>query len=265
MKRIGILDVNVVTEKLVRGLFLAIPDVQLFISPGFSETAQALASEFPCWTMDTNQGVIDEAEIIIINSAADELKNLAETIQLKNHHTIVSLIPGIQTRTLCEQFKHPRCIRLMITNAVEINKSAVFITAASDETLELFSMLGQLIVFTRESDFNIAAVSLCMNSWLYFLADGFQSWFIQNGISEGLARNMVLAGMKDCVEYASNKDSTSLNDLWQTVNFFRDTAHQGIAVLAQQHALAPWKAASDKVLNEIETFHFTQNQGFEDS
>lgn len=55
MKRIGILGDDMLTEKLVSGLFQAVPDAQVFLSPGNSERAQRLAREYPCWTLDNHQ------------------------------------------------------------------------------------------------------------------------------------------------------------------------------------------------------------------
>ncbi len=73
MKRIGILGVDAVNEELIRGLFQAAPGALVFLWPGNSERAQKLAREFPCWTMDNQQSVIDEADIIIISVANDAL------------------------------------------------------------------------------------------------------------------------------------------------------------------------------------------------
>ncbi|WLI75897.1 NAD(P)-binding domain-containing protein [Kosakonia sp. H02] len=112
MAKIGILDVDALTETLLRGLLHAIPDLEVFISPGHCERAQTLAREFPCWTMDTNQEVVDEADIIIISVAADTLDNLAESVQLRSSQTLISLIPGIQIQTLREKFKHSQCVSL---------------------------------------------------------------------------------------------------------------------------------------------------------
>ncbi|WP_047606255.1 NAD(P)-binding domain-containing protein [Rahnella aquatilis] len=67
MKRIGILGIDALAEKWVRGLLQAVPDAQVFLSPGNSERAQRLAREFPCWTLDNHQAVIDEVDIIIIS------------------------------------------------------------------------------------------------------------------------------------------------------------------------------------------------------
>ncbi|MBW5850757.1 MULTISPECIES: NAD(P)-binding domain-containing protein [Yersinia] len=95
MKRIGILGVDALTKELIRGLFQAIPDAQVFLSPGNSERAQRLAREFPCWTQDNHQAVIDEVDVIIISVDPDTLNELSNGVQLRNSHTLIYLMPGI--------------------------------------------------------------------------------------------------------------------------------------------------------------------------
>ena len=100
MKRIGILGVDALTEKLIRGFFQAAPDAQVFLFPANSERAQRLAREFPCWTQDNHQAVIDEVDVIIISVAPDTLNELSGSVQLRNSQTLISLVPGIQSRAL---------------------------------------------------------------------------------------------------------------------------------------------------------------------
>ncbi|WP_249337120.1 hypothetical protein [Serratia plymuthica] len=42
MKRVGILDVDELTEKLARGIFLAVPEAQVFLVSGNNERARRL-------------------------------------------------------------------------------------------------------------------------------------------------------------------------------------------------------------------------------
>lgn len=93
MKRIGILGVNALSEKMVRGLFQAVPDVQVFLSPGNSERAQKLAREYPCWTLDNHQAVIDEVDVIIIDVYPSDLEELANCVRLRSSQTLVWLVP----------------------------------------------------------------------------------------------------------------------------------------------------------------------------
>lgn len=255
MKRTGILDVDVLTEKLVRGLFLATPDAQVFLLSGNNERARKLEREYPCWTLDTYQDVIDEADVIITGVDRHALDEIANKVQLRSTQTLVSLVPGLPTPYLQTLFRHNDCVRLMLTLAAEINKSSVLLTPADQEVQRLFSLLGPLTVLPDESDFDSATVNLCMISGFCFLAEGLQCWLTAKGMADDTARQLVLNGLKDCTEYANFRLSTNqgeLGDLGHDMSSAVPFMLQGIEVLAQMQALTPWRAACDILLSAIQ-------------
>lgn len=252
MKRTGILEVDALTEKLVRGLFLAAPDAQVFLVSGNNERARKLERESPCWTLDTYQDVINEADVIITGVDRHVLDKIANQVQLRSTQTLVSLVPGLPSQSLRKLFRHTDCVRLMLTFAAEINKSSVILTAADQEVQRLFSLLGPLTVLPDESDFDLATVNLCLSSGFYFLAEGLQCWLTAKGMADDTARQLVLNGLKNCAEYASYHTSVNLGDLGRDMSSAAPMVLHGIEVLAQMRALNPWRAASDTLLSAIQ-------------
>lgn len=159
MKRIGILGVDTLTEKLIRELLQAEPEIQMFLSPGNSELAQTLARELPCWTMDNHQAVINEVDVIIISVSAATLKEISNCVQLHPSQTLVSLVPGIQSLTLRHLFRHSDCVRLKLAYSDRVNKSAVILTSADNDIQRLFSPIGPVFVLAEESDFDSTSIS----------------------------------------------------------------------------------------------------------
>lgn len=159
MKRIGILGVDTLTEKLIRELLQAEPEIQMFLSPGNSELAQTLARELPCWTMDNHQAVINEVDVIIISVSAATLKEISNCVQLHPSQTLVSLVPGIQSLALRHLFRHLDCVRLKLAYSDRITKSAVILTSADNDIQRLFSPIGPVFVLAEESDFDSTSIS----------------------------------------------------------------------------------------------------------
>lgn len=251
MKRVGILDVDGLTEKLVRGIFLALPEAQVFLVSGNNERARRLERELPCWTLDNYQDVIDEVDVIITGVDQHALNAIARQVQLRSSQTLVSLVPEIHTQSLRDLFRHADCVRLLLTCAAEINKSNLILTAADEEIQGLFSLLGQLTVLPNDSDFDLATVSLCMNGWFYLFAEGLQGWLAEKGMADEVARRLVLGGLKDCAEYAGHNASIALGDLGSNLPFSEHLPLQGLEVLARMQALNPWRAASETVLSIV--------------
>ena len=105
MKRTGILGLDALTEALVRDLFLADPDAQVFIFPGTGERAQRLSQEFPCWTLDDPQALVDEVEVLIVCLDAAALTEICARVQLPRTLTLVSLVPGVSSQALRKRFR----------------------------------------------------------------------------------------------------------------------------------------------------------------
>ncbi|MBV7405622.1 hypothetical protein [Enterobacter sp. ENT03] len=105
MKRTGILGVDALTDVLVRDLFRTTPDAQVFLSPASGERVQRLSQEFPCWTLDDPQALVDEVEVLIISLDADALAELCARVQLRRGLTLVSLVPGVSSQALRKRFR----------------------------------------------------------------------------------------------------------------------------------------------------------------
>lgn len=105
MKRTGILGLDALTEALVRDLFLADPNAQVFLSPGTGERAQRLSQEFPCWTLDDPQALVDEVEVLIVCLDAAALTEICARVQLPRTLTLVSLVPGVSSQALRKRFR----------------------------------------------------------------------------------------------------------------------------------------------------------------
>ncbi|CAK6466287.1 Pyrroline-5-carboxylate reductase (plasmid) [Klebsiella pneumoniae] len=260
MKRTGILEVDALTEKLVRGLFLAAPDAQVFLVPGNNERARNLAGEYPCWTLDTYQDLIDEADVIITGGERHALHGIAGQVQLHSTQTLVSLVPGLSVAYLQKLFGHPECVRLMLTFAAEINQASVILTEADKEIQALFSLLGRLTVLSDESDFDLATVHLCMTSGFCFLAEGLQRWLTGKGMADDTARQLVLNGLKDGTEYAGYHTSLNLGGSGGDISSAVPFMLHGIEVLARMQALTPWRAASDEMLSIIQQIPDAEKQ-----
>ncbi|WP_413722571.1 NAD(P)-binding domain-containing protein [Sodalis sp. RH23] len=157
MSRIGILGVDALSEKIITALFLAVPDLQVFLSPGNGERAQRLARAFPCWTLDDHQAVTDEVEIIILSVAPHALADMAKQLKMRSTQTLISLVPDVSCQTLRILFRHSDCVRIKLAYGLDIDKPIVLLTNASEKTQRFCSLLGQACVMTTDAEFDFLA------------------------------------------------------------------------------------------------------------
>lgn len=251
MRKIGILGVGELNEKVVRGLLRSDRNLEVFLSPRGAERALALAASSCCTVMESNQAVVDCAEIILIGVRPESLAELASEITLHNGQIVVSLVAGVSKSTLESKFHHRNTVRMMLTYAAEINKTTVVLSSNEDALIRRFSCLGDVIVIADETSFELATVGMCMNGWFYALAAQLQDWFIEKGMKPDDARRLVLGALRDCAEYAGHHQESSLDDLAKSIATPGTYTAKGQIILTQMQAAQPWKEASDDIYDAL--------------
>lgn len=249
--RTGILGVGELTEKVVAGLCRTQNAVEIILSPRNAARAEMLRDAYGCLVAESNQSVVDMAEILIIGVRPDALPQLASDIILRPDQTVISLVAGVTTQHLQALFGHDRIVRMMLTYAAEINRATVVLSACEDEVTRYFSALGEITVLKSEDAFELATVSMCMNGWFYHLADGLQNWLSEKGMDQKSARALVLGAMRDCAEYATHNTHKSLDTMLKAIATEKTYTAQGLDILEQHHSLQPWVDASDKILESL--------------
>lgn len=247
----GILGVGELTEKVVAGLYRKGATAEIVLSPRNAGRAGRLRETFGCRVAVSNQSVADEVDILIVGVRPDALKNLASEIRLRPHQLLVSLVAGISSAQLQTLFSHQRVVRMMLTYAAEINRTTVVLTACEDNIRTYFSALGNVTVLENEDWFELATVSMCMNGWLYGLADGLQGWLVEKGMPQHHARALVLGAMRDCADYGVHNASVPLETMLQAIATEGTFTAQGLDILHEQHSLQPWVTAADAVVQSL--------------
>lgn len=89
VKRIGILGITDLTETLLAGLFRLAPDAHVFLLADSLHRAEDLARQFPCWILDNDRAVIDEADMILVSATASTAEPSQESTAYRPSQTVV--------------------------------------------------------------------------------------------------------------------------------------------------------------------------------
>ncbi|SDH72852.1 pyrroline-5-carboxylate reductase [Vibrio xiamenensis] len=251
MKRIGILGVGELSEKIVAGIFKHNHLARVYLSPRNFDRAQRLASEFPCEIMPDNQAVVDKSEIVIIGVRPESLDELSREVTFSSEQLVVSLVAGYSLSDTQQLFGHQNCVRAMLNYAAEVNSSTVIMAPKNADAEALFAPLGDLVALNTEAEYQVATVSMCMNGWYYFLASQMQSWLEKQGLESHDARALVLGNLRDCAAYAGEHPDWSLEDLGKSISTPGTFTEQGRHFLQNAGAFEAWQNASDDVLNQL--------------
>lgn len=89
MKRIGLLGMDERAEMILAEFFSLDPDAQVFLSREDSQRANPMAIRFPCWLLDDDRSVIDEADIILVHSASRGRNAQQETMRYRPTQLVI--------------------------------------------------------------------------------------------------------------------------------------------------------------------------------
>ena len=251
MTKLGVLGVGDLTEKMVRGLHRAHSDVTVLLSPRGRERAEGLSRELGCALLPSNQAVADESDVVLIGVRPGQLEALAREVTLKPGQPLISVVTGVPASDLQRLFGARECCRAMLSGASEINRSTVAVFPAESIAARLLSSLGNTVPLDTEREFELATVAACMNGWFYFLIHELQQWFVDKGVSPDRARDLALSSAEDCIAYSRYRASSSIGDIGASIATPGTFTAQGMEVLNQLGANSAWRAACDRVFENL--------------
>ncbi|MFK0309888.1 NAD(P)-binding domain-containing protein [Pseudomonas sp. NPDC090233] len=251
MQSLGILGVGELTEKVVIGLRRSGFDGAIVLSPRNAERAEALAAGQRCEVLESNQAVVDQADLVMLGVRPESLAQLASEVQLRPGQRLVSLAAGVSLEQLRAAFPHAQCVRVMLSYAAQYNQSTVVVCPPDPMTEQSLGPLGTVVVLEDEAAFELATVAACMNGWFYFLLHDLQQWLTDKGLPAAEARALVLGNLQDCVASAQQQPEYTLKALGQAIATPGTFTADGLAVLNHQPVGASWGAACEVVLDAL--------------
>ncbi|MFS0828984.1 NAD(P)-binding domain-containing protein [Pseudomonas phoenicis] len=255
MHSIGILGVGELTEKVVRGLRRGGYIGAIHLSPRNERRALALQEQFDCQVMPDNQRVVERSSVLLLGVRPDVVAQLAGEVTIGADKTLISLVAGMGCNVLARHFPEAKVVRAMLSYAAEINATTV-VTYPDDEAVrQLLTPLGTFIALQAESAFEVATVAACMNGWFYFWLQDLQQWFIDQGLPQAQAKQLVLSNLQDCLASARHSPDTDLEKLGNTIATPGTFTRQGVDMLRDRQVSAPWLSAFEAVLLNLEREH----------
>ncbi|MDZ5602006.1 NAD(P)-binding domain-containing protein [Pseudomonas sp. RP23018S] len=251
MHSIGIVGVGDLTEKVVIGLRTSGYEGAILLSPRNAEKARVLAQQHRCEVMETNQAVVDGADVVFIGVRPEQVAALAGDVTLRPEQPVLSLLAGVKTHDLSTLFPQARCLRLMLSYAAQYNHSTVVIHPPAPTLHPLLERLGTLVPVEDEAAFEVATVAACMNGWVYFLAHGLQQWLVEQGLDPAQARTLALSNVQDCIVSAQHRPDASLKSMGEAIATPGTYTAAGLEVLESKGAVSAWKEACEHVLNRL--------------
>lgn len=225
---------------------------RIILSPRNQQYAEDLRDQQGCDIAESNQAVVNGADIILLSVRPDFLGDVLEGLSFRDDQIILSALAGVSLSQLQAYSNLPQqIVRIMPSSFVEAG-DAVFPMYPPHELAEsMFTQAGSVVVFEQEADFERSVVMACAYGWMYELMGNMTDWFTQQGWPEEVARDMVVRHVRGATTFALANPQQRLSDIADGIATEGTFTKLGLDELKQQDAFTPWRRALQKVEDKL--------------
>lgn len=163
MSRVGFIGLDVMSEGIIMAIYSTVTDTQVFLYPSDCSLVQKVARVYPCWTLDDFQSVSEEAEIIFLSTAFNDLTQVSQSLNLHGIHTVVSLNLSLSVQQLRLLFPRSNCVRMTMIALEDSSKTVTIFTDNNQRLQQFLCKAGLPFIAVSENQFNFILMLAVQN------------------------------------------------------------------------------------------------------
>jgi pyrroline-5-carboxylate reductase len=200
-QKIGFLGAGNMAQAIIKGLLESgvTTGDQILASNRTPGKLQKLHDQYQVQTLDNNEALVENADIVILAVKPQDLLSAIEPIASSFHddQIVISLAAGITMKTLEKYLPNARLVRMMPNTPSIIGRGVIgYLTSEIDEALQaiiedMCSPLGYTLKVEDEDQFE--ALMVACSSGTGFVLEMmmyWQDWIVEHGFDEETARKM---------------------------------------------------------------------------
>jgi len=202
-QKIGFLGAGNMAQAIMKGMLesgVATSD-QILASNRTPGKLQKLTDQFKIQSIDTNESLVENSDIVILAVKPQDLLTAIEPIasSFNDDQIVISLAAGIKIETLEKYLPNVRLVRMMPNTPSIIGRGVIgYLLNESDAALEammedMCSPLGYTLKVEDEDQFEALMVSCSSGTgFVLEMMMYWQDWIIEHGFDEETAKRMTI-------------------------------------------------------------------------
>jgi pyrroline-5-carboxylate reductase len=225
---------------------------RILLSPRNAETAARIAADHDCEIATSNQAVIDASDIVVLAVRPPQLDGLLDGLVFRDSQVVLSAIAGKTIAELRKAGALPEnIVRFLPSSFIEFSEPFWPVYPANERVKKLLGVCGKVITFETEDQFDAALLASCSNCWIYAVLDDMTKWFVNHGLPEKTARELVarntLGATANILANPRVLISTINNEIASEGTF----SLAGLEMMRKAGAFAPWSGALDGLARKL--------------
>ncbi len=218
-KRLGFIGSGIMAEAIIQGLLkqgLVSPQA-ICCSDPYVARGKELEAAYGVRSTTDNAEAVAGADIVVLSIKPQVLPDVAPTLvgKLNENQLLVSILAGVDSRTLRKAFGHQAIIRTMPNTPARVGQGMTVWTATPqvngdqrEMAQAMLSALGQEIFVSREGDLDMAtALSGTGPAYVFLFMEALIDAGVHMGFSRRVAEQLVLQTVKGSVDFALQADT----------------------------------------------------------
>ncbi|GGO87046.1 pyrroline-5-carboxylate reductase [Marinobacterium nitratireducens] len=245
---LGIIGAGHLARYTVAGLRSGGDRRRILISPRNRGMAAAMAADLQCEVMDSNQAVIDAADLVMLAVRPEALEAVLDECRFPDGKAVISCIAGVPAARFPANIA---LVRAMPLSCAEFGAGAVPIFPDDSGIRDLLAPLGSIIGMADEQQFELATIAACYNGWLLDLFATVSDWLAQQGLTEEQARELTLAATQGAAALGAGRSHLGLRELSDGIATPNTLTRLGLDHLKDAGAFEPWAQACELLQRKL--------------
>lgn len=218
-KKLGFIGSGIMAEAIIQGLLKKelVPASAIYCADPYVARGKELESSYGVRPTTDNLEAIKEADIVVLSIKPQVLPDIAPALRgkLRSNQLILSILAGVDSRSLSKAFGHKAIVRTMPNTPARVGQGMTVWTATAEVSSEqremaqaMLAALGQEIFVSREGDLDMAtALSGTGPAYVFLFMEALIDAGVHMGFSRRVAEQLVLQTVKGSVDFALQSDT----------------------------------------------------------
>lgn len=218
-KRLGFIGSGIMAEAIIQGLLKQglVPASSIHCADPYVTRGKQLETTYGVSSSTDNVEAVRDADIVVLSIKPQVLPDIIPILhgKLAPHQLLVSILAGVDSRTLRKSFSHDAIIRTMPNTPARVGQGMTVWTATPEVTSQqremaqtMLAALGEEIFVSREGDLDMAtALSGTGPAYVFLFMEALIDAGVHMGFSRRVAEQLVLQTVKGSVDFALQSDT----------------------------------------------------------
>lgn len=224
----------------------------VFLSPRNAKIAAELARNHKCEVQQSNEAVLDKAEIVVLSVPPQHVHSALEGLIFRESHLLVSAAAGVPLADLQRLSNAPgNIVRIMPVSCIEAGDGIVPLYPYLESAASFWQQAGTVVTFEDEKGFNLSTVASCMNGYFYALMEEMVRWMEEKGLPTETARDLIVHNIRGATAYASQEKGRSLKDIYSAIATDGTYTLTGLEKVRAENGIKPWTDSFEAIYQRM--------------